>query len=157
MSLGGGGGGGGQLQQLAEEIQAIEEQVEALEGEIEGLQDEKLEIDEAIEALELLDSGDTVQVPLGGDAYVRAEVQDIDEIIVSLGGGYAAEREQDGAIDTLEQKKETLDDRIDEIRSDIAELESESQELEEQAQQMQQQQMQQHMAQMQQQADDEDE
>ena len=156
MSLGGGGGGGGQLQQLAEEIQALEEEQEALEGEVEGLQNEKLEIDEAVEAIETLGTGDTVQVPLGGDAYVRAEVQDINEIIVSLGGGYAAEREQDDAIGTLERKKETLDDRIDDLQSEIAEIESESEELEQKAQQMQQQQMQQQMGQLQQQADDDE-
>ncbi|MFB6180040.1 MAG: prefoldin subunit alpha [Halorientalis sp.] len=153
MSL---GGGGGQLQQLAEEIQALEQEVETLESEIDGLQNEKREIDEAIEAINVLDTGETVQVPLGGDAYVRAEVQDIDEIIVSLGGGYAAEREQDNAIDTLENKQDTLDDRIEDLRAEISEIESESEQLEQQAQQMQQQQMQQQMAQMQQQQQGED-
>ena len=143
MSLGGGGGGQQQLQELAQELEAIEQQREALEAEVQSLQAQQREIDEAIEALESLESGSTVQVPLGGDAYVRAEIADIDEVIVSLGGGYAAERDQDGAADSLESKKETLDERIEDIRSDIAALEQESDELEERAQQMQAQQMQQ--------------
>ncbi len=151
MSLG--GGGNQQLQELAQELEAIEEQREALQTEIEGLRDQKTEIDEAIEAAEELESGSTVQVPLGGDAYVRAEIADIDEIVVDLGGGYAAERDQDGAIDSLEAKKDTIDDRIEEIQADVAELESESEELEERAQQMQAQQMQQ-LQQQQQQPDE---
>ncbi len=154
MSLGGGGGGGGgQLQQVAEEIEELEQHKEALGEEIEGLQAEKREIDEAVEAVEELESGATVQVPLGGGAYVRAEIDSIDEIIVELGADYAAEREQEGAISSLQVRKETLDSRIEDLRSDIAEIETETEKLEEQAEQMQAQQMQQ-MQQMQQQQDE---
>jgi len=152
MSLGG-GGGGGQLQQVAQEIEELEQHKEALNEEIDGLQAEKQEIDEAIEAVEELESGDTVQVPLGGGAYVRAEIADIDEIIVELGADYAAERKQDGAVSSLGAKKDTLDSRIEDLRSDIAEIETETEKLEEQAEQMQAQQMQQ-MQQMQQQQDE---
>jgi prefoldin alpha subunit len=148
------GGGNPQLQELAQQLEEIEEQQEALEGEIERLQGEKQDINEAIDAIGELESGSTVQVPVGGDAYVRAEIQDIDEVVVSLGGGYAAERDQDGAVATLETKQDTLDERIEDLRSEIAELETESEKLEERAQQMQAQQLQQ-MQQQQQQQDDE--
>ncbi|MGM0389900.1 MAG: prefoldin subunit alpha, partial [Natrinema limicola] len=83
--------------------------------------------------------------PIGGGAYLRANVEDIDEVIVELGADYAGQFEQDDAVDALENKKENLDDRIDEVNSEIAELESESTELEQQAQQLQQQAMQQQM------------
>jgi prefoldin alpha subunit len=146
-----GGGGQQQLQQLSQELEAIEEEIAELESEIEDLRDRQGEIDEAIEAIETLDSGSMVQVPLGGGAYVRAEIQDIDEVIVDLGGGYAAEQEQDDAVDALERKKGVLDDRIDDVEAEISELESESDEIEQQAQQMQQQMQQQQMQQMQQQ------
>ncbi|MFC5277916.1 prefoldin subunit alpha [Halorubrum rubrum] len=149
------GGGQQQLQQLSQELQALDEEIEALETEVEGYRQEKGDIDEAVEAIETLETGATVQVPLGGGAYVRAAVQDIDEIVVSLGGNYSAEQEQDDAIDVLRRKQEALDDRIAETEAEIDELEDESQELEQQAQQMQQQMQQQQMQQMQQQADDE--
>ncbi|MFB6194858.1 MAG: prefoldin subunit alpha, partial [Haloplanus sp.] len=80
------GGGQQQLQQLSQEMQAIEEEIEELEAEAEDLRSRQTEIDEAIEAIQTLDTGSTVQVPLGGGAYLRAEVQDIDEVIVDLGG-----------------------------------------------------------------------
>jgi prefoldin alpha subunit len=141
------------MQELAQQLEEIEEQQEAIENEIERLQAEKQDINEAIEAIGELESGSTVQVPVGGDAYVRAEIEDIDEVVVSLGGGYAAERDQDGAVETLETKQGTLDDRIEDLQSDITELETESEKLEQRAQQMQQQQMQQ-MQQQQQQQDE---
>ncbi len=149
------GGGQQQLQQLSQELQALDEEIETLEGEIDDLRAEQADIDEAVEAIETIDTGSTVQVPLGGGAYVRAEVQDIDEVIVSLGGNYAAEQEQDDAIDVLRRKQEALDDRIAETQGDVDELESESQQLEQQAQQMQQQMQQQQIQQLQEQADDE--
>jgi prefoldin alpha subunit len=142
MSLGG-GGGNPQMQEIAAQIEELEKQQEAIEEEIESLQAEKRDIDEAISAIEGLESGATVQVPLGGGAYVRATIEDIDEVIVDLGADYSAEREQDGAIDSLETKQDTLDDRIEELRSEIAEIESESEQLEQRAEQMQAQQLQQ--------------
>lgn len=145
------GGGQQQLQQLSQELQALDEEIEALEVEIDDHREEQSDIDDAIEAIETLDSGSTVQVPLGGGAYVRAEVQDIDEIIVSLGGNYSAEQSEEDAIDVLGRKRDALDDRIEETQEEVDELESESQELEQQAQQMQQQ-----MQQMQQSQGDEE-
>ena len=148
MSLG--GGGGGAMQQIQEQMQALEQEKEAIQNEIENVRTEQGEIDEAIEAIGALDSGATVQVPLGGDAYVRAEIQDMDEVIVTLGGGYAAERDSDGAVDSLERKKETLDDRIADLEEEIEAVEAETEDLEAKAQQAQQQQMQQMQQQMQQ-------
>ncbi|MEF8781659.1 MAG: prefoldin subunit alpha [Haloarculaceae archaeon] len=141
MSLG--GGGDSQLQELAQQLEALEQQREALEAEVEGLQAQKQEINEAIEAIEGLESESTVQVPIGGGAYIRAKIEDINEVVVDLGGGYAAERDQEGAVSTLETKQGTLDERIEDVRSEIAELETETEELEKRAQQLQTQQMQQ--------------
>ena len=144
-------GGNQQLQELAQAVQAIEQEKEILQSEIEALQSQKTEIDEATTAIETLETESTVQVPLGGGAFVRAEVENIEEIIVDLGADYAAERDTDGAVSTLETKKEMLDDRIQDIRSEIAELDDEADELEAHAQQLQQQQMQQMQQQQQQQ------
>jgi prefoldin alpha subunit len=152
MSLGG-GGGNPEAQEIAQQIEELEQHQDALEEEIQDLQTQKQDIDEAIEAVENLDTGSTVQVPLGGGAYVRAEISDIDEVIVDLGADYSAERDQDGAVDSLASKQETLDERIEELRSEIAEIETETEKLEDRAQQLQTQQLQQ-MQQQQQQQDE---
>jgi len=149
MSLG--GGGNPEVQEIAQQLEELEQHQNALEEEIEGLQQGKREVDEAIEAIGELETGSTVQVPLGGGAYVRAEVVDIDEITVDLGADYSAERDQEGAVSSLESKQETLDERIGEVRAEITEIESETEKLEDKAEQLQAQQLQQ----MQQQRQDE--
>jgi prefoldin alpha subunit len=151
MSL---GGGGGAMEQIQQQLQALEQEKQAIRAEIETIRSEQAEIDEAIEAIGAIESDAPVQVPLGGGAYVRAEIEDVDRIVVSLGGGYAAERDSEGAIDSLETKKETLDGRIEELEDEIDEVEDESAQLEQRAQQAQQQQMQQMQQQIQQQDDE---
>lgn len=136
-------GGNPQMQELAEQLEALEEQQDVLEAEVESLTAEKAAIGEAIDAIESLDDGDTVQVPLGGGAYVRATIDEIDEIVVELGADYAAQRDQDGATETLESKRDTIDSRIEEIREEIAEIESETDQLRQRAEQLQAQQLQQ--------------
>lgn len=140
---------GGGLDELQQQLSAISEQTDAIQSEIESLRTEKGELDEAVSALDRLDEGDIVQVPIGGDAYVRAELQDTEELLVSIGGGYTAERDSEGATETLTRKKKLLDDRIDELQDDVSQLEEERTKIEQQAQQMQQQQLQQLQQQMQ--------
>jgi len=140
--------GGDGMRELQERIEAIEQQVETLRAEVESLRVEQTEIDEAIEAIGSIDTGDTVQVPLGGGAYVRAEIENAEEIIVGFGGGYAGERDSEGAVESLERKRDLLDDRIEGVQEDIEELREESTDLEQRAQQLQQQQMQQLQQQM---------
>ncbi|PSQ50678.1 prefoldin subunit alpha [Halobacteriales archaeon SW_7_65_23] len=147
MSL---GGGGGQAQEIQQQIEELQQHQAALEEEIEQLQEQKRDVDDAIEAVENLETGGTVQVPLGGGAYVRAEIADIDEVIVDLGADYSAERDREGAVSSLESKKETIDGRIEELRSEIAEIDTETEKLQDRAEELQAQQMQQ-MQQMQQQ------
>ena len=144
------GGGNPQVQELSSQLEQLERQREALEAEIQSLEEQKRDTDRAIEAIDKLETDSTVQVPIGGGAYVRATISDIDEVIVDLGADYSAERDQEGAIETLKVKKETLDERISEFRSDITEVDNESERLEQQLEQLQTQQMQQLQGQMQQ-------
>lgn len=139
MSL---GGGQQQLEALSQEIEELEEAEDELERQIESLESEKIAIDEAIEGIQTLETGSTVQVPLGGDAYVRAEIAAIDEIVVGIGAEYAVEQPEESAIEVLESRKEDLDDRIAEYRSQITEVQEERAELEQRVQQSQEQLMQ---------------
>lgn len=132
-----------ELQEVSQQLQAIQAQIEELNREQETLRATKSDIAGAIDALERLESGSTVQVPLGGSSYVKATIEEIDEVIVDIGGDFSAERTQSGAISTLKEREENVEGRIEEITEQIGELESERTELEQQAQQMSQQQQQQ--------------
>ena len=128
-------GGEEELQQLSQQIQAVESQLESLQREAQQLRGEQADIEEAIEAIESLETGSSVQVPVGGGAYVRATIEDIDEVIVSIGAEYAAEREQDGAIDLLRERKDNVGDRIEEVNDAVSQLEAQGEELSQEAQQ----------------------
>lgn len=126
--------GNEQLQELSQQLQLVEEQLEALQAQVQQLQATKQNINEAIEALDTLETGSNVQVPVGGGAYVKASIEDIDEVIVSIGGGYASEQNQTDAIALLEDRKDLIDDRISEVTSAISELEEQGQQLGQRAQ-----------------------
>lgn len=137
------GDGGADPQQLSQALEDLQQRRASVEMELERRRNERLEITRAIEAIETLGTGSTVQVPLGGDAYVRAEVQEIDEIIVGLGADYSVERDQDGAVEQLERKDDRLEDEVQQLQETLAELEEQGAQLEQQVQQVRQQQLQQ--------------
>lgn len=124
-----------ELQELSQQLQFVESQLEALQTEVQTLQARKQNIADAIEAIGTLESDSTVQVPVGGDAYVRATVEDIDEVLVGIGGGYATEQTQGDATDLLDERQSLLDDRISELRDVISNLQAQGEELGQRAQQ----------------------
>lgn len=124
------------LQQLTQQLQAIQAQLQELNTEQEALRATSQELDGAVDALERIESGSTVQVPLGGETYVRAEIQDIDEVLVAVGAGFSAERSRDGAVETLKERQSNVEERIEDITEHIAELEQLATEIEQQAQQL---------------------
>lgn len=136
------------LQSLSQQLQELDAVQEQLEAQLEAVQTQKSEVNSAIDTLDELESGSTVQVPLGGDAYVKADIPDVDEIIVSLGAEFAAERSRDGAIDALEQRIENLDEQIETIQENLSEVASDIEEVEGQAQQVRQQMAQQQTQQL---------
>lgn len=123
-----------QLQELSQQLQILEEQLGALQAEVQSLRAQKTSVDDATEAIETLESGSTVQVPIGGGAYVRASVEDIDEIVVGIGAGYAAEQSQEDAVAVLEERKNLIDERIESVTNAIKELEAQGEQLGQQAQ-----------------------
>ncbi len=125
-----------ELQQMSQQLNIIQRQLQELSNEQESLRATRKQLTGAIDALERLESGSTVQVPLGASTYVRAEIEDVDEVLVAIGADYSAERSRDGAIETLSDRQEIVEDRIENVAEHIAELESEAAELEQQAQRL---------------------
>lgn len=123
-----------ELQQVSQQLQLIQSQLQELAAEQERLRGSVQRLDGAIDALERLESGSTVQVPLGGNTYVRAEIQDVDEVLVAIGADYSAQRSRDGAIETLNERRSIVEERIQTLAEHLAELESKGAELEQHAQ-----------------------
>lgn len=123
-----------ELQELSQQIQVIESQLEAVQREIQVLNARKNNLTDAIDAISTIDTGSTIQVPVGGGAYVRATVDSIDEIIVGIGGGYSTEGDDDEAVSILEDRKDRIDERVSDLNEAVAELETQGQQLSQEAQ-----------------------
>lgn len=136
-----------QTQAISQQLEELEQIRGAINQEISELQSQKSEIDQAIDAVQRLESGTEIRVPLGGGAYVTAELQDVDEILVEVGMDIAVERSNEDAVAVLERKKDHLDDQIADLQSERSDVDSESEALTQQAQQHLQAQMSQRMAQ----------
>lgn len=141
--------GEGQLQELSERLQALDSLEAQLETQMTALRTEQSAVREAINALDALETDSSVQVPLGGGAFVRARIEDVDEVIVELGGNFAVEQTREEATGTLDRKIDSIDEQIEELQSELADVQSDIQEVEGRAQQLQQQLVQQRMQQLQ--------
>jgi prefoldin, archaeal alpha subunit/eukaryotic subunit 5 len=129
----------GAMTQLSQELQVVDRQIDQLESEVTQIRTQQSSMREAVRAIGELDTGATVQVPLGGGAFVRATIEDIDEVIVDLGGDYAAEQDAATAAETLQRKREALDDRAEELLGELETVVARRGELEQQVQAIQQQ------------------
>jgi len=129
----------GAMTQLSQELQIVDRQIDQLESEVTQIRTQQSSMREAVRAIGELDTGATVQVPLGGGAFVRATIEDIDEVIVDLGGDYAAEQDAATAAETLQRKREALDDRAEELLGELETVVARRGELEQQVQAIQQQ------------------
>lgn len=142
------GEAGQHLQELSAQIQELEQVQSQLQAQVEAARTSQQAVTEAKNALGDLETDDVVQVPLGGGAYVRARIEDIDEVIVELGSDYAAEQTRDDAIDSLDRRSDHIEEQIAEIQDGIADIQSDMQELESQAEQFRQQLLQQQSQQL---------
>jgi prefoldin, archaeal alpha subunit/eukaryotic subunit 5 len=129
----------GAMTQLSQELQVVDRQIEQLEAEVTQIRTQQSSMREAVRAIGELDTGATVQVPLGGGAFVRASIEDIDEVIVELGGDYAAEQDATTASETLQRKRAALDERAEELLEELETVVARRSELEQQVQAIQQQ------------------
>lgn len=127
------------LQELSQQLQELDAVQNQLQTQLETIRTQKSQVRSAIDTLGDLETGSTVQVPLGGDAYVKAEVLDIEEVIVSLGAEFAAEHTRDGAIDALQTRIDHLDDQIEQVQESLTDVKSDIEEVEGHAQQVRQQ------------------
>lgn len=126
------------LQELSQQLQELDQVQSQLQAQLEAARVRQEEVREAISALEELDTDAIVQVPLGGDAYVKARIIDIDEVIVDLGADFSAVQTREGAIDALERRNDQIDEQMDRLGETLSDVESDIAEVESHAQQLQQ-------------------
>jgi prefoldin alpha subunit len=100
-----------ELRRLDVEIRLLEQTADALEARINminAVQTDSGYANATLETLEKEKSNAELLVPVGGNSYVRAKLENIDQVIVGIGSGVSVEK-------TLPEAKETIKKRIEEL------------------------------------------
>ncbi|WP_405290657.1 prefoldin subunit alpha [Methanobrevibacter sp.] len=109
------------LNSLLNEINAYRQQADLIQQQIEMIQASIAEVDSLFNTLEDIEGKESIEafVPVGAGSFIKGELKSTDEIIVSIGSGYAVKKDADGAREILEGQKEDLKDSLDKMLANL--------------------------------------
>ena len=109
------------LNSLLNDINAYRQQAELIQQQIEMIQASIAEVDSLFTTLEDIEGKESIEafVPVGAGSFIKGELKSTDEIIVSIGSGYAVKKDADGAREILKGQKEDLKDSMDKMLANL--------------------------------------
>ncbi|MBR4571138.1 prefoldin subunit alpha [Methanobrevibacter sp.] len=109
------------LNSLLNEINAYRQQADLIQQQIEMIQASIAEVDSLFNTLEDIEGKESIEafVPVGAGSFIKGELKSTDEIIVSIGSGYAVKKDADGAREILAGQKEDLKDSLDKMLANL--------------------------------------
>ena len=100
------------VRQLATEIRILEGSVNALQSRLEIVRAAISEVTVAhdtIAGLKLLQSGDSVLVPVGAGSYIRMSIADSKNLVTGIGAGAAMEKNVESSVEDLKSRLQDLE------------------------------------------------
>lgn len=92
--------------QLLNEINVYKQQGDLIQQQIELVRASIAEVDALTNTLDDLEGKDSVEaVPVGAGSFIKGELKNTDEVIVSIGSGIAVKKDVDGARETIARQK----------------------------------------------------
>lgn len=132
------------LEKLAYEYQLLQAQAQLLAQNLELLNlgmNEFKAVKETLEKLkEVEEEKPEILVPIGAGSFLRGQIIDMNNAIVSVGAGYAVEKSFDDAIEYLDERIKEYEDAIKKTQNALQNLEQKLQDLAKRAQRIQQEQ-----------------
>jgi prefoldin alpha subunit len=116
---------GEEIRNLAARHQEFQRQAEALRQEMNMVHASLASCDQAITTInELKKAGEEgketeTMVPVGFGSFVHAEIKNVDKVVVNLGAGFSAEKSAEGAIETLNSRKEQLTKILEQMNASL--------------------------------------
>jgi prefoldin alpha subunit len=109
------------LNSLLNDINAYRQQADLIQQQIEMIQASIAEVDSLFATLEDIEGKESIEafVPVGAGSFIKGELKSTDEIIVSIGSGYAVKKDADGAREILTGQKEDLKDSMDKMLANL--------------------------------------
>ena len=127
------------LNNLLNEINAYRQQADLIQQQIELIQASIAEVDALSNTLDDLKGEKSVEafVPVGAGSFIKGELKDTDEIIISIGAGYAIKKDAEGAKVIIAGQKKDLEDSLDKMLANLQQVTDIVANLQGQAQQIQ--------------------
>ncbi|MBP3226095.1 MAG: prefoldin subunit alpha [Methanobrevibacter sp.] len=127
------------LNELINEINAYNQQADLIRQQVELIQASIGEVDALSNTLDDLNGEKSVEafVPVGAGSFIKGELKDTDEIIISIGAGYAIKKDAEGAKKIIAGQKKDLEDSLDKMLANLQQVTDILANLQGQAQQIQ--------------------
>ena len=127
------------MNELINEINAYNQQADLIRQQIELIQASIGEVDALSNTLDDLKGEKSVEafVPVGAGSFIKGELKDTDEIIISIGAGYAIKKDAEGAKKIIAGQKKDLEDSLDKMLANLQQVTDILANLQGQAQQIQ--------------------
>ncbi|WP_297066105.1 prefoldin subunit alpha [Thermococcus sp.] len=129
-----------EMEKLAYEYQLLQAQAQLLAQNLELLtlgRDEFKAVKETLEELKKTEGEVEILVPIGAGSFLKGMITDKENAIVSVGAGYAVEKNLESAIEYLEARTKEYDEAIMKTQEALKKLEAQLGELAKKAQELQ--------------------
>ena len=110
--------------QLLNEINVYKQQGDLIQQQIELVRASIAEVDALTNTLDDLEGKDSVEafVPVGAGSFIKGELKNTDEVIVSIGSGITVKKDVDGARETIARQKKDLEDSLDKMLANMQQV-----------------------------------
>lgn len=110
--------------QLLNEINVYKQQGDLIQQQIELVRASIAEVDALTNTLDDLEGKYSVEafVPVGAGSFIKGELKNTDEVIVSIGSGIAVKKDVDGARETIARQKKDLEDSLDKMLANMQQV-----------------------------------
>lgn len=101
-----------ELQKLSIEMRLLEQTAEALQSRmtmVNTAANDLMYAQATLEGLEKEAEKSEILVPIGGTSYIRAKLDNLDEVIVGMGAGVSVEKTREEAKEIIKKRLEDLD------------------------------------------------
>ena len=113
-----------EIRRALAELQALRELAESMRSRInvvESFINELKAAGEAIKAIRDVGENATILVPVGGDSFIRAKVENMSKVLVGVGAGVVLEKDVEDALNYLGERVAELEKISVDLRKRLAE------------------------------------
>lgn len=112
------------LEDLVNEINIYKQQAELIQKQIDMIRSSLTEVEVLTSTLDELKEKKSAEVfvPLGAGSFMKGEIKDTEEVIMSIGSGVAVTKDIDSAKETISSQKNDLQENLDKMLANLQEV-----------------------------------